>query len=956
MPRAIEPPSSIDVHGFRDFVPDEDAANFNSALWETIDQDAFIRAQQEAIEAFNIAKALKVSQKTAAQEQQMRNAAATDTPVAVASLSTSASTSAATTKPVTTSTTASMTTRTSPAAPAHQIWLPESMNATGTAQAASSSASGNTRAAQSQPLSIKKDATSSDEAAARSLARSWQVEAIQPALLLEARAATASTKPSTSTASSSPPASTSTSASMSNSVLQDKRAPASASKSPSQNANLSLSTSSASASASASTSSHAQGASESSYHSRTSSSHSQSHVNSTSASQAHRSALSKRDPSTEARGPTAATTAAPSASSSARAQSSTSTPPDASKNASQQRRRGERKMSFSVSSSASSAATQTQGPPTAQTSHFSTSQHAYTSVSPSASVTPSVSTSTSTATTTNTYQQPNTSASYGQGHKGSSSGSSSSANAQVAPSAAIQPTSASTAPAVARPPRKMSSAARDGGRPALVGKEKEKEVPASTSTPSSALTSVSASASASQQRPRRRSAPETGQEAEQQQQGSRKERKEKEKEAKREEHPFDVFTATRPCAKCGMDVESPKGAITATPDPFSLPFADRLHLTCTGCGTVHCRGCFKVVQCSSSGSGFSTASGAARAHSHSQSASNALALTVISKTNSSTTSSKTSSSAKTQKVQQPCSGGPGCAVRTCCLGIRTVAIFEALASFDEIFALEAGFIHTQGKSGKDKSKNNESTKAARQAYVKLLISKADKSMRRFEDAFVRTLKILCSWLRPPIPAQAYPSSWPSTTSSTPFHPATSSSSSSSSTFLDLLPPNVAHLFHASYLPEVLHAFLSNMNVRDWIAHAETYFSVIEVVRRLSDAGLAPTLLALPMRRVERGAGLGGWVWGVRGIEWEVLEDERERERADEARGPPYLSAQERAEKAAERAQERAPLSELVKQLERHRSPLMALAEKVQFAGTVEKVNLLCDGISYLLLQQVVGGL
>ncbi|KAJ3481472.1 hypothetical protein NLJ89_g12210 [Agrocybe chaxingu] len=281
----------------------------------------------------------------------------------------------------------------------------------------------------------------------------------------------------------------------------------------------------------------------------------------------------------------------------------------------------------------------------------------------------------------------------------------------------------------------MSSATRDSGRPALVGKEKEKEPSTSTSAPS-------ASASASQQRPRRRSAPETGQEAEQQQQGSRKEKKEERKEslkeAKREEHPFDVFTATRPCVKCGMAVESPKGAITTITDPFSLPFADRLHLTCTGCSTVHCRGCFKVVQCSSSGSGFSTASGAARAHSHSQSASNALALTVISKTTTSSTSSKTLSSSKTQKVQhQPCSGGPGCAVRTCCLGIRTVAIFEALASFDEIFALEAGFMHTQGKSSRDKSRDTESIKAARQAYVKLLISKADKSMRRFEDAFLR---------------------------------------------------------------------------------------------------------------------------------------------------------------------------------------------------------------------------
>ncbi|KDR70488.1 hypothetical protein GALMADRAFT_282224 [Galerina marginata CBS 339.88] len=295
----------------------------------------------------------------------------------------------------------------------------------------------------------------------------------------------------------------------------------------------------------------------------------------------------------------------------------------------------------------------------------------------------------------------------------------------------------------------------------------------------------------------------------------------------------DLFTATRNCVKCGNLVVSPRSQPSFTHDPFSLPFSDLLHVTCSACETNHCRGCFSVVRC-----------------------------------------------------PRQCVGGPSCTVRNCCLDIRTIAIFEALSSFDHIYATEAGFA---GKGGKQQ----------RQAYIKLLISKANKSTRTFEDAFVGTLRILCSWMQ-----VSYPDDGEERRDS------------------------VSILFSNSYLPEVMHCFLSNNSVRDWIAHSETYIVVLETLRRMFDCELSAVLME-PLRHIDQSCGLQGLVWDKGSITWEM-----------DKSNVPVRSA---------------PLNELVRQLEAHRRPLMALVSKVQFTPTVEKVNDLCDGISYLLLQQVVGG-
>src|SRR6266508_3826125 len=68
--------TSSDVVSLRNFVVDEDRANLGSALWKTVDKGAFILAQREALEAFSLAKAIRLSEESAALEKKQRTSAA----------------------------------------------------------------------------------------------------------------------------------------------------------------------------------------------------------------------------------------------------------------------------------------------------------------------------------------------------------------------------------------------------------------------------------------------------------------------------------------------------------------------------------------------------------------------------------------------------------------------------------------------------------------------------------------------------------------------------------------------------------------------------------------------------------------------------------------------------------------------------------------------------------------
>lgn len=216
----IDPnPSSFNL---REFVVDEDAANFNSTLWKSIDQQSFVTAQRDALEAYNIEKALRLSKTTAAEESQRRTAAAAAIDATISISSTNAS------------------------GTARIAIAPVSEP-----QASSTTATGRSSVAQSQPIAIKKAPAShpptSDEAAAFSLARSWQVDALQVPLLENKQPAATTTTTTTSSSAnmSAKPKSSSTSHSSSSLSSHDKKASAPVSVSPKQRSqNISLSTSS----------------------------------------------------------------------------------------------------------------------------------------------------------------------------------------------------------------------------------------------------------------------------------------------------------------------------------------------------------------------------------------------------------------------------------------------------------------------------------------------------------------------------------------------------------------------------------------------------------------------------------------------------------------------------------------------------------------------------------------
>ena len=248
-----------------------------------------------------------------------------------------------------------------------------------------------------------------------------------------------------------------------------------------------------------------------------------------------------------------------------------------------------------------------------------------------------------------------------------------------------------------------------------------------------------------------------------------------------------------------------------------------------------------------------------------------------------------------------------------------MVIFEALNTFDHIFATEAGFTPTTTATADgvdpDPHGSYHSGRQQREAYIKLLISKADKSMRKFEDAFVRTLKVISSWLQ--------------------FSPEFDSDDETSPAFGNpsYLNASIPHLLLASYLPEVIHTFLTNNNVGDWIAHSDTYIMILETLRWISNFPTLSNVLNLPLPPVQRNCSLKQWTTGQGVMN--------------------FLGSPSHAKKPVVEVE---PIGDLIKKLETHRSGLRAFAAKVQFEATLDKVNMLCDGISYLLLQQVVGGI
>jgi len=182
---------------------------------------------------------------------------------------------------------------------------------------------------------------------------------------------------------------------------------------------------------------------------------------------------------------------------------------------------------------------------------------------------------------------------------------------------------------------------------------------------------------------------------------------------------------------------------------------------------------------------------------------------------------------------------------------------------------------------------------------------------------------------------------------------------------------VQHFEH-SLMPEVVRFYLENTSVKDWITHSDLYTAILDLLRYMFEAGFGEGVLDVGLRRVDESQGLRKWLLvGEETMRWvRRTKDEKDVRGGEMSRGmlkggaegvistrknETVSSAVMAAEvNEQEYAMMMGPLKSLIMGLEMHRTSLLELLDKVMFMPTVEKLNVLCDGISQLVLGQVLG--
>ena len=232
----------------------------------------------------------------------------------------------------------------------------------------------------------------------------------------------------------------------------------------------------------------------------------------------------------------------------------------------------------------------------------------------------------------------------------------------------------------------------------------------------------------------------------------------------------------------------------------------------------------------------------------------------------------------------------------------------------------------------------------REAFIRDLISKPVGSQaRRLEAVFVRCMNLLVDVFTCTPP--------------------------SSSRFFSMI--FVQHFEH-SLMPEVVRFYLENTSVKDWITHSDLYTAILDLLRYMFEAGFGEGVLDVGLRRVDESQGLRKWLLvGEETMRWvRRTKDEKDVRGGEMSRGmlkggaegvistrknETVSSAVMAAEvNEQEYAMMMGPLKSLIMGLEMHRTSLLELLDKVTFMPTVEKLNVLCDGISQLVLGQVLG--
>lgn len=219
---------------------------------------------------------------------------------------------------------------------------------------------------------------------------------------------------------------------------------------------------------------------------------------------------------------------------------------------------------------------------------------------------------------------------------------------------------------------------------------------------------------------------------------------------------------------------------------------------------------------------------------------------------------------------------------------------SAVAIFELLSAFDVAYdseTRNFGSGGKDD----------RQGFNELLISGLDPSTKTMERVFISALRAIYNCL-------------PTSPEDTGVH------------------PTIILLFSMSYLPEVLESFLSNQSVASWISHSNAYEAILWFLRRAIGCGLGDIIFA-SFKDIRESCGLHRWMWQKGGIKWEITGTDTDSSRAEVSQSR--------------------PLGTLMVQLEQHRNNLLAAVSKIRFAPTVEKVHVLSDGITFLLLQSIL---
>lgn len=292
--------------------------------------------------------------------------------------------------------------------------------------------------------------------------------------------------------------------------------------------------------------------------------------------------------------------------------------------------------------------------------------------------------------------------------------------------------------------------------------------------------------------------------------------------------PFrEMFTKTRPCSKCGKNIQSSRGCVSNSfPIYVSLTrvFATQqvifsssllpptllllLHAPCTECRTNHCRGCFKPISCRATCKG-------------------------PSKNND-------------------------CSIMQCCAEMRAIAVFEVLGSFDRQFLGERAKAHSRalaalarnnsahkrntvgpGGTGYGTGTGGSKSKTPKSSATK---SKDNVVASRWDKIVVHAFATLTELL--PAPYSDDPQVY------------------------DILPhASIGYLLSLSQLPVILADLLRNDSVTDWISRKEIYNAMLSLLRRMADNELTIQCLIGQRWEMDKSCDLECWMWEDGEITW-----------------------------------------------------------------------------------------